>query len=81
MKIQCRIKDCPSVIEVLNATENTKYLCSKHTVSKNEVRFQDIQFDSELNNSFTPQGTNHIQHQGSEAWKAEDIARALSRAK
>lgn len=80
MKIKCRVEGCLSSIEVSNATQNTKYMCSKHpSVSKDDIHFQEAQFDKELNNSFTPQGTNHIRHQGSESWKSEETSLALSK--
>jgi hypothetical protein len=78
MKIQCRIKDCPSFIEVENATKNTTYLCSKHPEhdqnkaigrkrkTQEEVSFQDRQFDPDLRRSVKPLGTNHVRRQGNQ---------------
>jgi hypothetical protein len=76
MKIQCRIKDCPSFIEVENATASTTYLCSKHPEhdqnkaigrrrkTQEEISFQSCQFDPNLRRSVKSLGTNHIRRQG-----------------
>jgi hypothetical protein len=84
MKIQCRIKDCPSFIEVENATENTTYLCSKHPEhdqnkaigrkrkTQEVSQFQEYQFDPELRRSGRSEGTNHVRRQGNDV---DDFAR------
>jgi hypothetical protein len=78
MKIKCRVKDCPSVIDMPNATVNTVYSCRIHSGqdTKNEdLHFQEHQCDRIFDASITPEGTRHISHQGNRAWTAEDISR------
>jgi len=84
MQIKCRIKDCPSAIDVPNATSSTTYLCSKHLEqeqnkaigrkhrSQETTVFQEYQFDPDLRRSGRSEGTNHVRRQGSDV---DDFAR------
>ncbi len=72
--VKCGIGDCPSVFQTEEAVSpNARFVCKLHNKTEQKLFFQEDQFDKGLRIAKKPQGTSHINNQGSDVRTAEQI--------